>query len=371
MHVALAGLLALAVAMGVGRFAFTPILPAMVADGLVDTSGGGWLAAANYAGYFVGALTAMRLALPPRTALRAGLAGVVLSTFAMGASMPMAAWASLRFAAGVCSAWVLVFASAWSLERLHGQGAGPLAAAGIYSGVGVGIAFAGLACLGLFAFGAPPSTAWFCLGACAAIATAAIWGAFGSAQSVQAREHLAWNADTVRLVACYGAFGFGYIIPATFVAAMAREAHPDPLVYGWSWPAFGLAAAASTFAAARWAPRGRERVLWGFAQCAMATGVALPAIDHSFSATLACASLVGGTFMVVTMAGMQAARAAAPQAPRPLMAAMTAAFAAGQILGPLAVTFAGGAGMSQALALAATVLGVSAFAILWPRSPRP
>ena len=95
MHVALAGLLALAVAMGVGRFAFTPILPAMVADGLVDTSGGGWLAAANYAGYFVGALTAMRLALPPRTALRAGLAGVVLSTFAMGASMPMAAWASV------------------------------------------------------------------------------------------------------------------------------------------------------------------------------------------------------------------------------------------------------------------------------------
>lgn len=367
MPVALAGLLALAVAMGVGRFAFTPILPAMVAEGLLDTVGGGWLAAANYAGYFAGALSAMRLGLAPRTALRAGLAGVVVSTFAMGISMPIAAWACLRFVAGVCSAWVLVFASAWCLERLHEQGARPLAAAGIYSGVGFGIAFAGLACLGLFALGAAPAASWIVLGALSAMATATIWGTFGGARSLQPREPLQWTTDTVRLVACYGAFGFGYIIPATFVAAMARDAHPDPLVYGWSWPAFGLAAAASTFAAARWAHFGRERVLWGVAQTVMAVGVALPVVDHSLATTLGCAILVGGTFMVVTMAGMQVARSIAANSPRPLMAAMTAAFAAGQIVGPLAVT---AIGMSRSLAIAAAVLGVSALAVLRPGSGR-
>ena len=53
---ALAGMVALAVAMGIGRFAFTPILPMMLHDGLLDLPTGSWLASANYAGYLVGAL---------------------------------------------------------------------------------------------------------------------------------------------------------------------------------------------------------------------------------------------------------------------------------------------------------------------------
>ncbi|MBA2676378.1 YbfB/YjiJ family MFS transporter, partial [Ramlibacter sp.] len=58
---ALAGLLSLAVAMGIGRFAFTPMLPLMIRDGQLDLAHGGWIAAANYAGYLAGALTAARL----------------------------------------------------------------------------------------------------------------------------------------------------------------------------------------------------------------------------------------------------------------------------------------------------------------------
>ena len=59
-----AGLLSLAVAMGIGRFAFTPMLPLMVQAGQLDVAGGGWLAAANYAGYLLGALTAARTGWP-------------------------------------------------------------------------------------------------------------------------------------------------------------------------------------------------------------------------------------------------------------------------------------------------------------------
>ena len=39
--------LALATAMGIGRFAFTPLLPMMLADGVVDLPGASWLASAN------------------------------------------------------------------------------------------------------------------------------------------------------------------------------------------------------------------------------------------------------------------------------------------------------------------------------------
>ena len=49
----LAGMLSLAVAMGIGRFAFTPVLPLMLREGSLDVAMGGWIAAAKYAGYLV------------------------------------------------------------------------------------------------------------------------------------------------------------------------------------------------------------------------------------------------------------------------------------------------------------------------------
>ena len=54
--IAVAGGIALAVAMGIGRFAFTPILPMMLHDGVVDLHAASWLASANYLGYLSGAL---------------------------------------------------------------------------------------------------------------------------------------------------------------------------------------------------------------------------------------------------------------------------------------------------------------------------
>lgn len=62
---AFACMIGLAVALGVGRFAFTPLLPLMLADGSVDLKAGGWLASANYAGYFVGAMSCAALRVAP------------------------------------------------------------------------------------------------------------------------------------------------------------------------------------------------------------------------------------------------------------------------------------------------------------------
>ena len=117
LRTALAGLAALAAAMGIGRFAFTPLLPLMQETDGLSLAQGGYLASANYIGYFAGALLATRV----RPGLLPSLAAIAVTTLAMGMVHGMAAWLVLRFAAGVASAWALVQVSAWALPRLNAR----------------------------------------------------------------------------------------------------------------------------------------------------------------------------------------------------------------------------------------------------------
>ena len=97
----------------------------------------------------------------------------------------------------------------------------------------------------------------------------------------------------------------------------------------------------------------------------MALGVVIPLIVGGLPGIMIAALLVGGTFMVITMAGMQdARRVAGPQA-RALMAAMTSAFALGQILGPVIVSLLvqSTGGFAPALVLAASMLVLSAISL--------
>src|SRR5213593_3702616 len=110
MRIALAGLAALAVAMGIGRFAFTPMLPMMQADSGLSLIAGGWLASANYLGYLFGALSAGFFRRSGRV-IRLGLLLIAGTTLAMGITHQTAVWAALRLAAGMASAWVVVLAA--------------------------------------------------------------------------------------------------------------------------------------------------------------------------------------------------------------------------------------------------------------------
>ena len=149
---ALAGLMALAIAMGIGRFAFTPLLPMMLGDTGLTVVQGGWLASANYVGYLVGGITAVALPLGAVRVIRIGLAAVGVATLAMGVSDSLPSWIVWRAIAGVASAWVLVFASSWCLEQFAAHADGSRRAmlgAALFAGVGVGITFTGVACVAL------------------------------------------------------------------------------------------------------------------------------------------------------------------------------------------------------------------------------
>ena len=110
--VALAGMASLAAAMGIGRFAFTPLLPLMLQGGALTLAGGSWLATANYLGYLAGALVCMALPWqarrrgrhwPAARMARWGLVATTVLTLAM--ALPAApAWPTLRFLAGLVEA---------------------------------------------------------------------------------------------------------------------------------------------------------------------------------------------------------------------------------------------------------------------------
>jgi MFS family permease len=364
------GIVALAVAMGIGRFAFTPLLPLMLRDGTLTASAGAEWAAANYGGYLAGALTASRVFRDPCLGLRIAMAGVALTTLAV-------AWigdagllgAVLRAAAGVFSAWTLVYASSWYLAELARRNATHLGA-WIYTGVGAGIALAGA--LAWVGGRQPASWLWLELGLIAVAGAIAVEIALHGPRASVPVVTRARRASTPRtrrhlaLVLCYGVFGFGYIGPATFLPAMARQQISDPLVFGVTWPLFGLAAVLSVAGAASRLSRWPRRRVWALAQATMAFGTALPLVTQALWALAVSGVFVGGTFMVATMAGLQLAREETPADPTPLLARMTVAFAAGQIAGPLLVRafgqdrWAGWDGIAWANATATVLLALTA-----------
>ncbi|MBY4742378.1 YbfB/YjiJ family MFS transporter, partial [Burkholderia cepacia] len=153
--VALACMVGLAIVLGVGRFAFTPLLPLMLADGSIGLKAGGWLASANYAGYFVGAVSCAALRVAPARMVRVGLVATVLLTAAMGVGHLLPVWLAVRFVAGVVSAWTFVFMSQWGLRRLA-ELVAPEWSGVIYAGPGVGIVVTGLIGRGRGGARAPP-----------------------------------------------------------------------------------------------------------------------------------------------------------------------------------------------------------------------
>jgi MFS family permease len=326
--------------MGIGRFAFTPILPMMQADRGISVAQGGWLASANYLGYLAGSLFAMHSHISARTAIRSGLVLIAVCTLAMGVEHHFAEWLILRAIPGFASALVLVVVSAWILPQLAHAAREHLSGT-VYAGVGTGIIFAGLACLVLVRAGASSDMAWILLGVSAVGVTIAVWRVLGdesrsgSELAPADRPH-----DTVsnwRLVFCYGAFGLGYIIPATFLPVMAKQAIADAGWFAWAWPIFGAAATVSTVLAARLAGRFSHRNVWITGNLAMAIGILVPVALPNLAGISIAALCVGGTFMVNTMAGIQEARRIGGTHARALIAAMTSAFAVGQIIGPLLV----------------------------------
>jgi predicted MFS family arabinose efflux permease len=351
------GAAGLGAAMGIGRFAYTPILPLMTTQTALTPQAAGTLATANYVGYLAGALAGTASPRLARSTLawRTSLAVLVVSLAAMPLLPNTFGWLLSRTIAGFASAVVFVIAVNSMLEHLppHLPGWG-------FGGVGLGIALSGALVLTLPAE-AGWRGAWWMAAALAAVLGAAAWtmrgrsraGGTAPAPSLPSPWRNRWFAV---LFVSYMLEGIGYIIAGTFLVAAIRQNSSDWLGNG-AWLFVGVAAVPS---AALWALLCKwwsHSTLLAGALLLQAFGIALPAVVPGAAAALVGAVLFGATFIGVSTMALAAGRLLGfPGA----VALLTSGYSVGQILGPMAVTPLLHEGFSRALLAAALVVLMAA-----------
>ncbi|MDN2697049.1 YbfB/YjiJ family MFS transporter [Janthinobacterium sp. SUN073] len=340
LRAAIAAAAILAIGMGFGRFAFTAIYPHMVKEGVLTLRDGSLAASANYAGYLLGAILAMRARAHSAHRLCLwSVAGTALCLGVLALTMPVWLIVTVRGVAGVFSALAMVAASLWLLEqRRHGRGA-PL----LYAGVGAGIAVSAELLVLASQLGWHSAGMWLLLagvtvllGLAAAPAIAASGQATLDVPPQAAASTLAPVAPWP-LVLIYGLAGLGYIVTATYLPVLVGTALPG-LNSAHVWAVFGLGAAPSCFLWHRLHERLGTRQALRLNLLLQALGVALPVLAPSAAGYLLSAILVGGTFVGTVTIAMPAAQRAAVKAAKfgsNMMAIMTVVYGVGQIIGPV------------------------------------
>jgi predicted MFS family arabinose efflux permease len=360
-----------ALALGLGRFGYALILPAMRSDLHWSYLQASSLTASNAAGYLIGALVAARAAArwsAARSALAAALVcATSLGLCAVAESLP--AFLTLRLVAGVSGGVAFVAAAGLvaHLAQRHDARAGQMFGA-FTGGAGIGIVLAAAATPGAHHGW---RSSWAVLGllgiaatGIAALTLRLLGTAPGGGRVPAARLSRGAHGKLRSLALGYGMFGAGYIGYMTFIVALLRAEQRSTTVVLAFWIVLGAATAA---ASPLWAPlvgRGRPLTAPALTIAVCGAGALLPAVMTGVAAAIASAVVFGGSFFAVVAAVNASARTlVAANEATAAIGLLTVSFAIGQSLGPV---FGGAiadtpAGLRLSLALAgATLLATAA-----------
>ncbi|HHU8011785.1 TPA: MFS transporter, partial [Escherichia coli] len=256
---ALFGMLVLTLGMGLGRFLYTPMLPVMMAEGSFSFSQLSWIASGNYAGYLAGSLLFSFGAFHQPSRLRPFLLASALASglliLAMAWLPPFILVLLIRVLAGVASAGMLIFGSTLIMQHTRH----PFVLAALFSGVGIGIALGNEYVLAGLHFDLSSQTLWQGAGALSGMMLIALTLLMPSKKHAITPMPLAKTEQQIMswwlLAILYGLAGFGYIIVATYLPLMAKDAG-SPLLTAHLWTLVGLSIVPGCFgwlwAAKRW-----------------------------------------------------------------------------------------------------------------------
>jgi predicted MFS family arabinose efflux permease len=373
--------LAAAVSLGLARFAYALLLPAMRSDLGWSYLSAGMMHTVNAAGYLIGALLAPRLfaRLDARAVM---LAGGALAAAAMAAHAGVrsdALFLLLRLVLGVASAMSFVGGGLLAARLANQPGAQPGLVLGLYyGGTGIGIVASALAVPAWMPDASRWPGAWLGLAALAALAAVlTTWGTRSlHAPPKHAAERQPWAWWPMRFaLAGYTMFGLGYIGYMTFIISLLREQGLSASMQTTFFTVLGLGVIASSWLWAGLLQRHRDGRPMALLNGLLAVATALPVLSAHEVAVFASGALFGGVFLSVVASTTAIVRHNALQAQWPGgIAAFTIVFAAGQIVGPSLVGVVADAagGLRAGLGACAALLAVgSALALQQKALPPP
>jgi len=365
------------VGIGLARFAYTPLIPALIAADWFSPGQAAYLGAANLAGYLVGALLAVPAARRIEGAhlLRAMMLLATASFFACALPLSFTWFFAWRLAAGIAGGAVMVLAAATVIRQVapHRRG---LVAGASFTGVGLGIALSGTLVPPLLQWGL--AQAWLWLGAAALVLTLVAWGGWphtrrdAAVAAPTAPSPRVANPPLLKALSLeYALIAVGLVPHMVFLVDFIARGLGRGIAAGAGyWVLFGLGAVVSPILVGRLADHIGFKHALRLAYVVQAAAVVLPAVTGQ-TAWLAVSSIVAGAFvsgippLVLGRVHELAPPDAASQ--RAAWGVCTVAFALGQALGGygLSYLFAQGGGYALLFGIG-VVAALGALAIdLW------
>ena len=336
----LAGILAIIVGIGVARFAFTSLLPAMLQDYLSITDAG-ILAAWNFTGYLSGALFSMFIKdiNAKVTYFRLGMLLSIATTFILATTHNELLWIISRVIAGFGSAMVLIVGGAIVMVKLNYED--KTKAMGIhFSGIGFAIVVSELLSQYVLKQGSW-SDAWLALSLLSIVLTVYVLYILSFDQSIkqQAVKHqVSWAIFTpyvILLILAYFTEGVGFVVQGTFLPDIINSLEGLEGYGNLGWLIVGLAGIPSSIVWMRLAHRYGSVNIIIIAMALQIIGILIPVFSTTISLNLLSGALYGSTFIGLVALFLNLGGKISGKNPVVLMAAMTAAYGIGQVSAPL------------------------------------
>lgn len=337
--VLIGGLLLLAVAMGISRFAFTPILPFMRQDEGLTFEDGGLLASSNYIGYFLGAFGAGFIYRNKKTFLLVSVLINIISVIYMGLTHSFSLWLILRFIAGATGGYIFVLTSSIVMDYLASHYL--MKRSGyLFSGIGLGITISGLF-VPVFESSYEWEGSWIGLGLLSVLflfITLYLWKSViikDSEPVPKTKETKIFQGFMPWLVISYGLEGLGYIITGTFLVDIVYNIESLRSVASFSWVLVGLAAIPSAPIWIKFLSNFSAIKMLSFAYILQIIGIILPVFFQTAWSVLLSAAFYGVTFVGIVALSTGYARELYPKQSGAVVSILTTVYALGQIIGPI------------------------------------
>ena len=337
----LTGILSLTIAIGIGRFSYTPILPFMLSELELTKTDGGLIASANFFGYLLGSLIPILPIFPKkiRNIFFFSIVICILTIFLMGFVKSVNLFLLLRFTHGVFSAFVLILGTSILLPHIQELGKVFLSTAH-FSGVGLGMVLSSIVVSTLGSLDFHWHHLWIAVGILSVLLSFQIFKFTPYEKKIYIKPNNIIRKRKIGFILIsigYCLYGFGYVGFGTFISTMARTTSGLEVSEPYVWFSVGLTGIPSVFFWNWFGDKiGNDFALF-LACLIMGSGILISGFSLDIVGILVSCILFGITFIPITAMSLLEGQKRFYGSFIVSTAILTSCFGLGQMIGPYIV----------------------------------